>query len=96
MRTCETMLWCFPPSPSLLPTRPNRTAPPPCIQDLLGTDFKRRMVMDGQVHAITFICTKTDNLDVSAHVSAACVELVCSPNAIALRLFFVCLCRPRR
>ncbi len=35
------------------------------LQDLLGTDFKRRMVMDGQVHAITFICTKTDNLDVS-------------------------------
>ncbi|KAG2439503.1 hypothetical protein HXX76_004857 [Chlamydomonas incerta] len=60
----------------------NKTA-----KDLLGTDFKRRMVMDGQVNAITFICTKTDNLDVSNILNSLSVEEVCARSGTELAAF---------
>ncbi|KAG2445202.1 hypothetical protein HYH02_008670 [Chlamydomonas schloesseri] len=60
----------------------NKTA-----KDLLGTDFKRRMVMDGQVHAITFICTKTDNLDVSSILNSLSIEEVCARSGTDLVAF---------
>ncbi|KAL0055055.1 hypothetical protein WJX82_006331 [Trebouxia sp. C0006] len=43
----------------------NRTA-----KDLLGENFRRQMLMDGQYGSITFICTKTDVLQVSETVRA--------------------------
>eukprot|EP00198_Chlamydomonas_reinhardtii_P008705 XP_001698042.1 predicted protein [Chlamydomonas reinhardtii] len=61
----------------------NKTA-----KDLLGTDFKRRMVMDGQVHAITFICTKTDNLDVSSILESLSVEEVCARSGTKPAAFY--------
>ena len=33
-------------------------------QDLLGENFRRQMLMDGQYGSITFICTKTDVIQV--------------------------------
>jgi len=35
------------------------------LQDLLGENFRRQMLMDGQYGSITFICTKTDVLQVN-------------------------------
>ncbi|DBA74384.1 TPA: hypothetical protein ACH3X1_011148 [Trebouxia sp. C0004] len=43
----------------------NRTA-----KDLLGENFRRQMLMDGQYGSITFICTKTDVIQVSETVRA--------------------------
>ncbi|KAL0020935.1 hypothetical protein WJX79_001191 [Trebouxia sp. C0005] len=43
----------------------NRTA-----KDLLGENFRRQMLMDGQCGSITFICTKTDVIQVSETVRA--------------------------
>lgn len=34
------------------------------LQDLLGENFRRQMLMDGQYGSITFICTKTDVIQV--------------------------------
>lgn len=36
------------------------------LQDLLGENFRRQMLMDGQYGSITFICTKTDVIQVSS------------------------------
>ncbi|KAA6425538.1 MAG: hypothetical protein FRX49_04435 [Trebouxia sp. A1-2] len=38
--------------------------------DLLGENFRRQMLMDGQCGSITFICTKTDVIQVSETVRA--------------------------
>ncbi len=35
------------------------------LQDLLGENFRRQMLMDGQYGSITFICTKTDVIQVN-------------------------------
>ncbi|GIL98268.1 hypothetical protein Vretimale_3674, partial [Volvox reticuliferus] len=34
-------------------------------KDLLGSTFKRQLVLDGRLKALTFVCTKTDNIQVT-------------------------------
>ena len=29
---------------------------------MLGTAFRRQLMMDGNMHSISFICTKTDSI----------------------------------
>ena len=43
------------------------------LQDLLGENFRRQMLMDGQYGSITFICTKTDVIQVC--LTGACSSL---------------------
>ncbi len=56
-------------------------------QDLLGSSFKQRMMMDGHMDAITFVCTKTDNLHVSTRSSTDAVfRKGCRQNTLVFRV----------
>ncbi|KAK9811490.1 hypothetical protein WJX72_004764 [[Myrmecia] bisecta] len=61
-------------------TRPvdNRTA-----KDLLGEQFRRQMLMDGQYGSITFVCTKTDVIQVSETVRSLGQDCDTDEQAIA-------------
>ncbi|PNH06795.1 Nuclear GTPase SLIP-GC [Tetrabaena socialis] len=51
-------------------------------KDLLGSDFRRRMVMDGQLDAIAFVCTKTDNIEVGGTMEELGLEEVASRSGV--------------
>jgi hypothetical protein len=44
-------------------------------QDLLGENFRRQMLMDGQYGSITFICTKTDVIQVKFVVHESLLDM---------------------
>ena len=66
------------------------------MQDLLGENFRRQMLMDGQYGSITFICTKTDVIQVrppSVQAYAALASYVpCSHQCTERELHGSTLC----
>jgi hypothetical protein len=44
-------------------------------KDLLGENFRRQLLMDGQYGNITFICTKTDDIKNSEIIRSALLYL---------------------
>ncbi|KAG2493806.1 hypothetical protein HYH03_008025 [Edaphochlamys debaryana] len=56
-------------------------------KDLLGSSFRRRMVMDGQLDALTFVCTKADNISVQGTLEELGVSEVCALAGVAPEAF---------
>ncbi len=50
------------------------------VQDLLGENFRRQMLMDGQYGSITFICTKTDVIQVHFPATVSSVSAMLADN----------------
>ena len=66
----------------------------PPAQDLTGSSFRQQVLMDGQYDSISFVCTKTDNIEVRQRavgrgegggVSArSCMQSACALCALSL------------
>ncbi|GFR49232.1 hypothetical protein Agub_g11231, partial [Astrephomene gubernaculifera] len=56
-------------------------------KDLLGSSFRRRLMMDGQLDNITFVCTKTDDIDWTETLRDLGAEEVCARSHTDPRVF---------
>eukprot|EP00698_Gefionella_okellyi_P025647 TRINITY_DN9456_c0_g2_i1.p1 TRINITY_DN9456_c0_g2~~TRINITY_DN9456_c0_g2_i1.p1 ORF type:complete len:1253 (-),score=282.11 TRINITY_DN9456_c0_g2_i1:1602-5360(-) len=56
-------------------------------KDLLGENFRRQMLMDGQYGSCAFICTKTDDLKASEVISSLGVDTICQTTGTSLEKF---------